>query len=173
MKKSIKFSKAQDLKISLGTAPIDKWVLLERMLQLYAYDFSEFTDDDINECGDYGFGRLLRYYWNGKNPDPFIIKVNDNIAGFVMVKNIVIDDIEHHSIAEFFILRKYRKFRIGKKVAQMVFEKFPGNWYVDVIQSNEPACLFWEKVIGDYAEGKYRRSIDEEHKKIIFIFENK
>lgn len=168
-----KFSSEQDSRISLVTAPIDKWALLEKMLQLYAYDFSEFTKDDINECGDYGFGRLLRYYWNGKNPDPFIVKVDDKIAGFVMVKIIEIDGTERHSITEFFILRKYRKSGIGKKVVQMILKKFPGNWYVDVIQSNEPACLFWEKVIGDHTEGKYRRSIDKQHEKVVFFFENK
>lgn len=163
---------SQDLKISLITASVDKWVLLENMLQLYAYDFSEFTNDEINEYGDYGFSRLLRYYWNEKNPDPFIVKVNDNIAGFVMVKNILIDGIEYRSIGEFFILKKYRKSGIGKRVAQMVFKKFPGKWYVDMIRSNIPACSFWEKVITDFTEGKYSSSEDKERKKMFFTFEN-
>ncbi len=168
-----KFSDPQGSKISLITASIDKWALLESMLQLYAYDFSEFTNDDISECGDYGFGRLLRYYWNGENPDPFIIKVNDNIAGFVMVKNVEISGVEHHSVTEFFILRKYRKFGIGKEVAQMIFNKFLGKWYIDVIQLNKPACLFWERVISDYTGGKYKSSTNEEHKKAVFTFENR
>lgn len=163
-------AESENLQISLVEASINKWGLLESMLQLYAYDFSEFTSDDINECGDFGFARLLRYYWTGKNPDPFIIKVGDKIAGFVMVKKIEISNTEYHSVAEFFILRKYRKSGIGKRVAKMVFKKFQGPWYVDVIKSNEPACVFWEKVIKDYTGEKYSSLTDEEHKKSIFTF---
>lgn len=160
------------MKILLETASLDKRYLLENLLQLYAYDFSEFNNDEVSESGDYGFGRLLRYYWNGQNPDPYIIRVGGNIAGFVMVKKKEFSGVDYESIAEFFILKKYRKSGIGKEVAQMVFRQFSGKWYVDVIQSNHPACSFWEKVIDDFSAGKYTKSKDEEHKKMIFTFVN-
>ena len=160
------------MQIVLEIATVDKRQLLENLLQLYAYDFSEFTNDEIGELGNYDFGRLLRYYWNGQSPDPYVIKVEGNIAGFVMVKKKEFNGIDYESIAEFFILKKYRKSGIGKEVAQMVFRKFSGNWYVDVIQSNHPACSFWEKVIDDFCEGKYTKSKDKGHKKTIFTFVN-
>lgn len=164
-------TESKDSKVSLIATTIDKWALLEKLLQLYAYDFSEFTGDEINGCGDYGFGRLLRHYWNGKNPDPFVIKIGNNIAGFVMVRIIQKDDVEYHSVAEFFILRKYRRSGLGKRSAQTVFKMFPGKWYVDIIQSNIPACTFWERVISEYTEGKYTHTTDKEQKKLIFTFE--
>jgi predicted acetyltransferase len=156
--------------ITLESASEDKRTLLERLLQLYAYDFSEYFKDEISESGSYGYDRLLRYYWNTDNPDPFIIRVNGNIAGFVMVKKKEFRKTNYNSIAEFFILKMYRGLGVGTKVSQMVFKRFPGRWYVDVIRASKPACLFWEKVISDVARGNYGKFESEDGKKIIFIF---
>ncbi|MFZ5365925.1 MAG: hypothetical protein ACOZBZ_01390 [Patescibacteria group bacterium] len=49
-------SSNKGFKISLEPAPDDKRRLLENLLQLYAYDFSEFTNDEISEYEDY-FGK--------------------------------------------------------------------------------------------------------------------
>src|SRR3990170_764680 len=116
----------RESKVVLEPVSADKRQLLENLLQLYAYDFSEFYGDEIGESGDYD------------------------------------------SIAEFFVLKKYRKSGIGTKAAEMAFSKFPGKWYVDVIQANQPARSFWEKVFNSFTGGKYVRSEDSEGKKIIF-----
>ncbi|MEK7164289.1 MAG: GNAT family N-acetyltransferase [Patescibacteria group bacterium] len=155
--------------IVLECASPDKRQLLENLLQLYAYDFSEFAGDEISESGDYGFSRLLRYYWKDQDSEPFIVRVNGNIAGFVMVRRKRFNGVDYQSIAEFFVLKKYRKRGVGREVAQMVFKKFPGKWYVDVIQSNLPACAFWEKVIDDFTGEKYVKSGNSKDK-TIFTF---
>ncbi|OGC91828.1 hypothetical protein A3D85_03545 [Candidatus Amesbacteria bacterium RIFCSPHIGHO2_02_FULL_47_9] len=160
----------RESKVVLEPVSADKRQLLENLLQLYAYDFSEFYGDEIGESGDYGYDRLLRYYWDGQNPDPFVIRVDGNVAGFVMVKRKEFKSVDYHSIAEFFVLKKYRKSGIGTKAAEMAFSKFPGKWYVDVIQANQPARSFWEKVFNSFTGGKYVRSEDSEGKKIIFTF---
>jgi len=116
---------------------------------------------------------IVKILLEWKNPDPFIIKIGEKIAGFVFVKKIEKENVDYTSIAEFFVLKKYRKLGIGKAVAKMVFGKFTGKWYVDVIKSNEPACSFWEKVISDYTNGKFASSEDKEQKKKIFTFESK
>ncbi len=102
-----------------------------------------------------------------------MVKIREKIAGFAFIKKIEKEGVVYTSVAEFFILKKYRKLGIGKRVARMIFDRFPGEWYVDVIQSNELASLFWERVINDYTSGKYNKSFDEGQKKNIFTFENK
>jgi predicted acetyltransferase len=159
-------------KVKLENATIDKWDLLQNLLFLYAYDFSIFTDDDVSECGNYNFGRLLRYYWNEKNPDPIIIRFDENIAGFVMLKFVDYKSEERLSIAEFFILKKYRKKGLGSFVAERIFDNHKCKWYLDVVIANKPADKFWRKVVENYTDGEYLRNTHEKESKIIYTFSN-
>jgi len=54
-------------------------------------------------------------------------------------------------VAEFFILRGYRRAGIGTEVAHQVWRRFPGRWQVRVIVSNEPAYRFWHHAIESFA----------------------
>ena len=82
-----------------------------------------------------------------------------NLAGFVLVN-------EHHyvskalggkSIAEFFVMKKYRRKGVGKKAALLIFKKYPGKWEVNQHGTNEPSKLFWENLIRDYTNGNYQK----------------
>lgn len=64
------------------------------------------------------------------------------------------------SIAEFFILRKYRRQGIAKEAAFKVFDMFKGNWSVSWLEKNLPAKTFWTKVILEYSDGICFESID-------------
>ena len=46
-------------------------------------------------------------------------------------------------MAEFFVLRKYRRCGIGSHVALEVWKRFPGQWEVRVIESHISALPFW------------------------------
>jgi predicted acetyltransferase len=52
-----------------------------------------------------------------------------------------------HALAEFFILRKYRRLGIGSQAAKLVFERFPGRWEMAVMKNNRPALSFWRCTI--------------------------
>ena len=85
-----------------------------QMLELYQYDFSEFSDDDINEYGYFGYAHIDDY-WNEEGRHPFFIRVNGKLAGLVLVRSCC----EHntlpnpHCIAEFFVMKKYRQKGVG------------------------------------------------------------
>lgn len=136
--------------------------VLRRLLELYCYDFSEFTDDDVNAHGEYGCLERLDYYWIEKGRYPFFVKVGDKLAGFVLVRAAnasapdALGEVTGHTIAEFFVMRKYRRRAVGQTVAWQVFDRFPGRWSVDEMAANQPAIQFWRKVIGAYTGGDYR-----------------
>jgi hypothetical protein len=52
------------------------------MMELYNYDFSEFSEDDINEYGYFGYPRIDDY-WNEEGRHPFFIRVDGKLAGLV------------------------------------------------------------------------------------------
>lgn len=46
-----------------------------------------------------------------------------------------------HSIAEFFIMRKYRWQGMGQAVAFYIFDLFPGRWWVAQTEANRQASF--------------------------------
>lgn len=120
-------------------------------MELYAYDFSEFEGGTIGPDGLYGY-HYLDHYWTEKGREAFLIKTEGEIAGFVLV-NQVVQLPEHaggHSIAEFFIMRKFRKQGLGKAVAFAVLDLHPGVWEVHCLYRNRIGLAFWRTVLTEY-----------------------
>lgn len=142
--------------IKLEKAAIDQKSILRNLLELYNYDFTEFDPDDVDEHGLYGY-KYLDHYWTEENRYPFLIKVNNNLAGFVLVRRIGTNSSDNniYSIAEFFVMKKYRKAGVGKRVANMVFNTFQGEWKVSQIENNIPAQRFWRNVISEYTRDQF------------------
>ena len=133
--------------------------VLRQIMELYAYDFSEFDGADVNEHGLYGY-TYFDYYWTEESRHPFFIRVDGKLAGFVLINEYcyVVKEPGTKSIAEFFVMRKYRRKGIGKTVAFQIFDRFPGKWEVIQHGENEPSKIFWEEIIREYTRGKYKQT---------------
>lgn len=114
--------------------------------------------------------KYLDSYWNEQDRYPFYIKKDEEIVGFVFVNTHTLITKDSHSIAEFFIMPKYRKLGIGEVAAKIVFEKFAGNWEVRVLEENLNAQLFWQKVIDKHTNGKFSKSKHEDWDGVIYYF---
>ena len=128
--------------------------VLRQLMELYDHDFSEYTEDDVNEHGFYGYP-YLDLYWTEDTRHPFFIKVDGKYAGFVLVGMhcIYTSSQKAHSIVEFFVMRKYRRKNVGNFAAKYIFGLFKGEWEVRVLNVNKPALPFWHKVINEYTNG--------------------
>ena len=84
--------------------------------------------------------------------------IDDRLAGFILVNKYGVVDTEpiDYSIAEFFIMKKYRRRGVGKIAVFNVFNKFHGIWEVKELAENINAHVFWRKVIGDYTSNNYK-----------------
>jgi len=129
-------------------------------MQLYQYDFSEIEGGDLNRDGLFEY-KYLDSYWTESGRFPFLIYVDDMIAGFVLVNSPIHlqKKGEAKSIAEFFVMRKYRKQGIGKMVAFHIFDRFPGKWEVQQTKRNVNAQRFWRGIIGEYAKDNFAETI--------------
>ena len=140
-------------------------------MQYYIYDFSEFIKYDVENDGLFApYPNLADYWKDDNNKFPYLVKQNDKYVGFVLVKLIQSNERNYFSIAEFFILKKYRRSGIGKLVAVEVFNLHKGYWEVYQKISNNPAQVFWNKVISEYTNGQFREKLEDE--KRIQNFEN-
>lgn len=146
-------------------------VVIQNLMQFYIYDFSEYIKYDVEDNGLFAPYSYLDDYWEDvNNKFPYIIKRDDKYVGFVLVKFIESEERKYFSIAEFFILKKYRRSGIGKAIALRVFNLYKGQWEVYQKDTNKPAQIFWKKVIEEYTNGQYKERI--EHGKRIQDFEN-
>jgi predicted acetyltransferase len=122
--------------------------ILANLLELYAHDFSEFHDLELGADGRFGYSRLP-LYWSEPSRHPFLVWVDGKLAGLVLVKrgSEVSGNETVWDMAEFFVLRGYRRRGVGTKVAHQVWRRFGGLWEVRVMESNSPACDFWAHAI--------------------------
>lgn len=138
------------MKIEILPAQVEDKPVLQHLLQLCLHDYSEFNGQDVNEHGlfDYPY---LDYYWTEAGRYPFLVRVEGKLAGFVLVRQLEAEKDELlWQMAEFFILRKYRRQGIGREVAHRVFDRFEGRWQVTPQEGNLPAQRFWQRVMEDY-----------------------
>ena len=159
------------MKIEIQQASVADKLILRHLLQLYLHDFSVYDRVDVDEHGLYDYPRI-DHYWTEDTRYPFLVRVDDHIAGFALVREMEASEVDTltYSIAEFFILRKYRQQGIGKTVAFQLFDRFRGNWYVGQYVSNEPSHVFWRKVIGEYTGGQFEqiKNLDQDGPAQIF-----
>jgi predicted acetyltransferase len=160
------------MNIEIHPASLEDKTLLRNLMELYAHDLSEFDQSDVDSHGLFGY-KYIDHYWTEPGRYPFLVRVDGKLAGFVLVRTL--DESGPNptrSIAEFFILRKYRGKGTGKIVAHRIFSMFPGKWSVAQLDNNQPAQSFWRKVISEYTQGNFQEiwSDNEEWKGPIQTF---
>lgn len=141
--------------------------ILYRLLQ---YSLFEESETDLNEMNDEALFEYKYFdlYFTDNDRYAYFIKEYDTnkILGFVMINKYMQKYKEGHSIAEYLVIPKYRRNKIGKQIAFEVFDKFPGNWEVEPSYNSEKAYSFWKKTISEYTNNNYKYE-DE-----IFMFNN-
>lgn len=125
--------------------------ILANLLELYAYDFTEFRNLEIDEQGRFGYPPLP-LYWSEPGRHPFLVKVDGKLGGLVLVKTG--SEASGHpavwDMAEFFVIRGCRRRGIGTRVAHEVWRRLPGPWEVRVMHANVAAQRFWEEAIATF-----------------------
>ena len=141
--------------------------ILYRLLQ---YSLFEESENDLNEMNN---NAIFEYNWFNNyftDDDRFAYFVKENnthkLLGFVMINSYMQKSSNGHTIAEFMIIPKYRRNRIGKRVAFQVFDMFKGYWEVHPSYQSQKAYLFWKNIITEYTNNNYK--FEDE----LFVFKN-
>lgn len=141
--------------IELQRASIDDKSVLRNLMELCQHDYSEYDGADVDEHGLFGY-KYVDHYWTEAGRHAFLVRVAGKLAGLVLVRTIEEqEEPATHTIAEFFVMRKYRRRGVGRQVACRIFDLFPGNWSIYQEEGNRPAQSFWRRVIAEYTQGAY------------------
>jgi predicted acetyltransferase len=144
--------------------------VIKNLMQFYMYDFSEFIDMDVEEDGLFQNYKNLDDYWNDESRSPYVIQQDGKYIGFVLVRLIETATRKYFSIAEFFVMKKYRLAGVGKIIAYQIFDLYKGNWEVFQKETNKPAQLFWKKIIDGYTKGDFTEKFEDG--KLVQLFKN-
>jgi predicted acetyltransferase len=74
------------------------------------------------------------------------------------------------AVAEFFVMKKYRKLGVGQHVSTELFNKFSGIWKVSQMETNLPAQSFWRKTIERYTNNNYQEIREDDWEGPIHTF---
>ncbi|MCM2676052.1 GNAT family N-acetyltransferase [Alkalicoccobacillus plakortidis] len=149
----------QILPIKREEAPI-----LHNLMQFYIYEFSEYLQDIKLEKDGRFEPFKLDGYWIEPHLKPLFIKVDKQLAGFVLLE--ATSDSSPNAVNEFFVLKPFTRKGVGRKAAFEVFKRWHGNWVVAQLKENKPAQAFWKKVIHEYTNGHFEELEDHEKRTI-------
>ncbi len=129
-------------------------VLLRNLFEHYIYDMAEWFQIDTEADGSYSYD-TSSVWENGYQA--YLAKLDNSIAGFALVGSAVewLGDMSTHDIHEFFVLRRFRRSGVGQRMATLLWNAYPGEWLVRVLEVNAPAVAFWRTVILSYSDDSY------------------
>lgn len=138
--------------------------LFARLMQLYAYEFSDMLGLDVGEDGCFPAGvprATAAEPWR----HTLLLRVDDRPGGFAILdeRSRLTGATDVADVAEFFVMRRYRRQGVGSIAAMQAFAMFPRRWEVRQIAANTAATVFWRRVIGRYTGGDFVETfIDDE-----------
>jgi predicted acetyltransferase len=141
---------AEPHQVVLNSATSADAELLSNLLELYIHDLSAaFPDVELGADGRFGYLPLALYWSQPERRFAFLIRCDDRIAGFALVTrgSPATDDPDVFDVAEFFVLRRYRRAGVGRQAAERLWKRLPGRWIVRVFEGNSGAVPFWSRVI--------------------------
>jgi predicted acetyltransferase len=89
------------------------------------------------------------------------VRVDAQTAGFALVhrRSRITGDTDTWDVAEFFVMRPYRRKGAGSQAAHQMFDRFRGRWEVRQLHANTAATQFWRAVIARYTRGRYSEAV--------------
>jgi predicted acetyltransferase len=129
--------------------------ILRNLGELYAHDFSPITRAELGPLGRYDYDFFSRC--DGERRIAYLLRVGEALAGFAIVArgSHLREDASVWDMAEFFVVRRWRRQGVGAAAAAALFARHPGRWEVRERIGNEAARDFWRAAIGSFTGGRF------------------
>ena len=108
--------------------------ILFRLLQFSLFEESENDLNEMNSDGIFEY-KYFDSYFEEEDRHAYFIKDKDTnkILGFAMINTYLQKFKDGHSIAEFMVIPKYRRNKIGKSIAYQIFDMFPNTYHIETV----------------------------------------
>lgn len=155
-------------KISTRPATAADRSLVENLLEFYMYDMAEIHGFAVGADGLYRYDRLDDFWVH-----PHLIFSDDDVAGFALIidRCPITGAAPCYFMAEFFVMRPYRRNGVGTGCALGLITDHRGLWHVAVIERNAPALAFWANLFAPFETHKASHQHDGEQW-LVYDFES-
>jgi Predicted acetyltransferase len=152
----------ESMKIALQKATRNDKETIQNLGRFYIYEMSRYCGflprwetpkNGLFECID------LSTYVEDPLCHAFLIKVDEELAGFVLINKIGSSQDVDWNVGEFFVISKFQGKGVGRHVAEQVFNQFPGTWETTQIPENKAAIDFWKDVVNNYTNGNFESDL--------------
>jgi predicted acetyltransferase len=142
-----------DVQVTPATAADEP--VLRNLGELYAYDFSAIVRAELGPEGRYEHDFFSAC--DGERRIAYLLRVDGALAGFAIVArgSRLREDAGVWDMAEFFVVRRWRRQGVGARAAASLFARHPGRWEVRERAGNEAAREFWRAAIGSCTGGRF------------------
>ena len=123
----------------------DAW-LVEPMLDDYLRELSSHREVPVGPTDSASYP-YLDAYWSEPGRHAFLIRSNGRPVGFALIRDPRSTDSALHQLAEFYIEPESRRLGIGRRAAAAIWQRFPGQWEVQVHARNSAAVQFWASCV--------------------------
>ncbi len=142
------------MKPILIPATLADYPTIQNMARFYVYDRTaymgwECPENGLFECIDF------KHYFENPNEKAFLVRVSNEIAGFVLLDKMHLLGPIDWNMGEFFVLAKFQGKGIASAVVKQIFKEHPGKWSIAVMPENIKAVKFWRKITSDFSKGEY------------------
>lgn len=138
--------------VSLRPIASEEESTLANLLELYCHDLSIYFPVHVGANGRFGYKALPSYFASDPRRFAYFTWADGKLAGFVLATrgSPVATREDALDVAEFFVLRSYRKQGVGEQAAGLLWNTVRGHWTVRVATSNQPALAFWRRAVQRY-----------------------
>lgn len=152
------------MQVNISAAAYPEKSILRNLLQYYLYEFSLSPEIEPDDKGQFQYPYLDRY-WIEPERFPYLVRVNGGLAGFVLLRKgtyfpeILGNEQRAMLVAEFFVMKAFRRRGVGTRAAKELFSRFPGRWEIAQEPDNYGGQDFWRKLISDYCEDEFKEYV--------------
>lgn len=132
--------------LSVEPATLRDKTLLFRLLQLYFFDSTRWSGEDLQEDGLYECEEdgLLSYLNADDGGRAYILRVSGELAGFALVDDVPFEGKRIAEFADLFVLPKYRRLGLASAATTQIVINSENPWLFAVFRKDREAMRYWQ-----------------------------
>ncbi|HEY9024432.1 MAG TPA: GNAT family N-acetyltransferase [Burkholderiaceae bacterium] len=146
--------------VTLRAVERAQWPVVENLMQFYNYELSAWYPIAFGPDGRYPIASRADYLGQ-PGTQSWLILVDDELAGFAVVDDELVDARRDLNLGYFFVGRRFRGRGVGAAAFGGLLARYPGAWELYYLARNEAAAAFWPKAFA--RAGLTQVAVSDEH----------
>lgn len=149
--------------ISIDAAGPADQDLLFRLLQLYYFEATRWSGEDVGASGLYACDPAgVRSYLVPECPDrAYLFRYDGQVCGFALVEQVDIDGTTMRELADLFVLPKYRGRGVADAAIRSIVLRSEGAWLIAMFKQDLDAQRYWTSAFRRLPFTSVRRAADD------------